>query len=657
MPKWLLAWALVWGARGVAAQSDWARVAPGSANATVERGRVTLSNAAIEVVWRTDGGLRLREAKSTWAQSRLSGAYDAFVLIPREGRPIRSSELRIVAGPEVLAAAVDEASPRRSDRVPGRVVWLRMQDRDAGIEVEWRAMLRDGSHYVRQSVAIKARREIDLAELVLFDWRLSGASVVGEVPGSPGLADGWFFGVEHPMATTTAGERVRCSLTRRLPIPSGSTVEVSSVVGAYPDGQARRSFGTYVDRERARAYAPFLHYNSWYDLAFGAPFDAAGCLDRIDAFGRELVGRGAKLDSFVFDDGWDDTKTDWRFHAGFPDGFAPLREAAAKYGAGIGVWLSPWGGYGRAREERLTAGRNAGYEVGSQGFALSGPRYFARFQEACIDFVRRFGVNHFKFDGTGSPDHYYPGSAFGSDFDAAIELIRELRGEYRDLFVNLTTGTWPSPFWTRYADSIWRGGSDHAFAGVGSSRRRWITYRDGQTYTGVVRRAPLFPLNSLMTHGIIFAEHAGGLKADPDAFAEEVRSYFGSGTQLQELYVTPGLLSPQMWDALAQAARWARANANVLVDAHWVGGDPHRLEVYGWAAWSPRKAILTLRNPSHVPQAYSVDIGALLEAPQTRGTYTMKNAFGPGEWVFAIGKSRVVQLDAFEVLVLEGSAR
>jgi hypothetical protein len=46
------------------------------------------------------------------------------------------------------------------------------------------------------------------------------------------------------------------------------------------------------------------------------------------------------------------------------------------------------------------------------------------------------------------------GSRFDSDFDAAISLIGDLRKANPDLYVNLTTGTYPSPFWLRFADSI-----------------------------------------------------------------------------------------------------------------------------------------------------------------------------------------------------------
>ena len=144
--------------------------------------------------------------------------------------------------------------------------------------------------------------------------------------------------------------------------------------------------------------------------------------------------------------------------------------------------MSPWGGYGKPKQQRIAAGRAAGYEIVDNGFALSGPKYYAAFRDTCVKFVRDYGVNQFKFDGTGNADRVVPGSEFDSDFAAAIHLIGELRALKPDLYINLTTGTYPSPFWLRYADSIWRGGEDHEFLGVGPKREQWITYRDADTY-------------------------------------------------------------------------------------------------------------------------------------------------------------------------------
>ncbi|HTD27978.1 MAG TPA: enterotoxin, partial [Xanthomonadaceae bacterium] len=224
-----------------------------------------------------------------------------------------------------------------------------------------------------------------------------------------------------------------------------------------------------------------------------------------------------------------------------------------------------------------------------------------------------------------------------------------------DLFINLTTGTWPSPFWLRTADSIWRGGEDHSFAGVGDNRQRWITYRDADTYGGIVRQGPLFPLNSLMLHGIVYARKAQGLNTDPgNDFADEVHSYFASGTGLQEMYISADLLTGQNWDTLAEAAKWARANAATLRDSHWIGGDPARLQVYGWASWRPGHAIVSLRNPSDRAQTFALDVSAALELPKDAGkVWIVSPVYTTNATTQSLqaGKTVEVNLEPFEVVV------
>jgi hypothetical protein len=248
-------------------------------------------------------------------------------------------------------------------------------------------------------------------------------------------------------------------------------------------------------------------------------------------------------------------------------------------------------------------------------------------------------------------------------FSAAISLISDLREAKPDIFINLTTGTYPSPFWLLYADSIWRGGEDDSVAGVGPYRERWITYRDADTYAEVVKAGPLYPLNSIMLHGMIYAQHHRELSKDPgNDFRNEIHDYFGTGTQLQEMYITPSLLSSENWDDMAEAAKWSRANAQVLKDTHWVGGDPAWLEVYGWASWSPEKAILVLRNPSDKPQSISLDIQKALEIPA--GAPLRYSAHSPWKSDAAMKSIKLqgkevhkFDLAPFEVLTLDLMAR
>ena len=583
-------------------------------------GELTLANDLVSAAWSaSDGSLKALRVVDRATGAILGLPPDVFTLRLRDGSVIGSSSMRLGSAPRVEALSGDRRAARASERVRGRQVVAELADGEGRFRATWRAILREGSGYVRQEIELASdSAPLAIERIDLLDLELPQAAVVGSVRGSPIVGGGWFAGFEHPLAQSRAEEgRAQAWLERELPLRPGAPLVCSAVIGTAGEGSVRRVFLEYLERERAHPYRPFLHYNSWYDLGYFSKFDAAGALAVIAAFGTELhERRGVVLDSFLFDDGWDDPATLWHFHAGFPQGFTPIRDAAARYGAAPGIWMSPWGGYGKPKEDRLAYGRAQGFETNEGGFALSGPKYFARFRETCLSMIRDYGVNQFKFDGTGNVAHAIPGSAFDSDFDAMIALIADLRTARPDLFINLTTGTYPSPFFLRYADSIWRGGEDHDFAGVGSDRQQWITYRDADTYRGIVRQGPLFPLNSLMLHGLVYARHANRLMTDPGGdFTSEIRAYFGTGTQLQEMYVTPSLLTAENWDTLAETARWARARAATLVDSHWVGGDPGALQAYGHAAWGAGRGILVLRNPKDETQSIDIDLGQALELP------------------------------------------
>lgn len=542
-----------------------------------------------------------------------------FALMLANGSVVEMGQLTL-AGPisETMLAPNPDAA-RLAERIAGRSVSVALIDAQGRLQVEWSVEQRNGSRYLRAQLAITALlQNEEIAVVSLLEMQATEAQASLERRGTPIIAGHFFLGFELPLAEShIEGDRIRFTLHRTLPLEKDKTLSYSTVAGVVRDGQLRRDFATYLQRERAHPYRPFLHYNSWADIGYLTPYTEDQALERIGSIGRELVdARGVQIDSFLFDDGWDDLSGHWRFSRDFPQGFERLRDAAERYGAAPGIWLSPWGGYCAPQQERVTRGRAAGYEVIGNGFALSGPNYYRRFHEVVMTLLAHDGVNQFKFDGTGNANQVFAGSLFDSDWDAAIQLIDDIRRVKPETFINLSTGTHPSPFWLRYADSIWRDGKDDDLAGTGTNRERWITYRDAQTYHNVVVRSPFFPLNSLMLHGIFLAQCNPRLNTVVgDDFTHEVRSYFGSGTQLQELYITPSLLSESDWDVLGDAARWARENSDVLSDSHWIGGAPDQQEIYGWAAWTPHKAIITLRNPGDCTQSFQLDLRRHLELP------------------------------------------
>jgi hypothetical protein len=468
---------------------------------------------------------------------------------------------------------------------------------------------------------------------------------------------------------------------------------IGSVIGVAPKGQLRRAFLYYLERERAHPYRPFLHYNNGSEIGceyWGRRLhknDAEAehfrmkqedlWLNNIRTIGNELVKkRGVKMDAFVHDFEWDDETLVWQFHGGYPNGFGPAAKAAADYGANVGVWFSPWGGY-PCQPARIKFGRQMGFETSPGGLSLAGPRYYRRFSAACLNMIEKYGANYFKFDGFAAGNNQPGPGPYVTDAEALLRLAQQLRWRDADIkrdgssvFINATTGSWPSPFWLLYVDSIWRQGSDTGLLGKGPERQRWITYRDNEVYHRIVKQSPLYPLNSLMIHGVFvnklpFTGNPYDPKNPPASVVpkdviDEIHTFFGTGTNCQEMYINPTLMTAELWDALAEAANWSRKNSDVLVDTHWIGGDPAKGEIYGFASWSKRQGIFTLRNPDDKPAQIALDVGQAFELPPGAPTrYSLKSpwkrdAAQPAIEV-AAGKPHTFALEPFQVLVFEAA--
>ena len=632
-------------------------VEPGSAHASLINGTITFSNNVLVAAWTlSKRGISPVSWRDVPGQRSLALTGEVFQIVMTNGTRYTASRLVPDGKPRLRSLTPKPKAARlapwdkrsgtngsgsnaypmgRAARITGKSVEVPLRSADGQLRVLWRGIALDDAHYVRQEIELTAVRDsLAIQEIVWLDATLPGASTAGRVDGSPIVAANCFLGSEDPMAENLANpdgsllSRVR----RNTQLRRGETLTQSFVLGVAPAGQMRRAFLGYLERERAHPFRPFLHYNSWYDISWpDVSMNETNCLAAIRALAENLIQpHGVVLDGVVFDDGWDDPKSLWQFHAGFPRGFTPHAKLCRQYHTHLGVWLSPFGGYGKAREERLRFGWAQGYETNATGFSLAGPKYYDAFRTVCLRMMRNYGVNHFKFDGIAS-GMYANGAGAGyiPDTEALRRLMLELREEDPAVYINFTTGSWPSPFWLRYADSVWRQGNDMGLAGKGNKQQQWLTYRDQEVRKNIVGKGPLFPLNSLMTQGVAWSRH--GSAAEPDfnsaGFKEDVRMFFGGGTSLQELYIQPQRFSPRDWQVLAETAKWSRTNADVFVDTHWIGGDPAKLEVYGYAAWSPRAGIVTLRNPDNQPHEYELEVGSAFELPP--GAATKFNLLSP----------------------------
>jgi hypothetical protein len=574
-----------------------------------------------------------------------------------------ASTFRLDGTPKIVRLKPAADGVRVADRIGGLAIEAELVSAD-GIRAHWHAELRDGSSYLRQTVELSSPTKTNpLLGVELADVRIAGAKTIGTVPGCPVAGGGMFFGVEMPGAQNALdGAGARIGLACQLELSPSQKYSFGSVAGVAPAGQLRRAFLFYLERERARPSKPFLHYNCWYDLGFSV--DTPKLLDVVSNFTAELVRkRGVPVQSYLVDDGWDTPGRGlWAENQNkFPGGFAALKAKMDKMDAHLSIWISPLGGYG-GNEERTATAQKMGLIPAGAHLDFAYPAYKNWFQERCLQLMREDGVNAFKWDKAGE--------GVSPHFMALLDIARNLRQENPGVFINVTVGTWPSPFWLNHIDSTWRNGSgDMGWSGKGRDaankydREKWLTFRDGYCRALFVEKSPLYPLNSIMAHGIVHGRNfqGGDLgRSNPPDLKNEARSYFANGSSLQELYLTPSLMTPEAWDDVAEAAKWAQTNADVLVDSHWVGGDPLKLQIYGYASWNPRKGTLMLRNPDDQPQTVTLDANTVFELPVGAAkNYALQSPYSDQRvqtLSLQAGQPQSLMLAPFEVLVFNASS-
>ena len=477
--------------------------------------------------------------------------------------------------------------------------------------------------------------------------------------------------------------------SRNTTLQAGETWKVGAVVGLVAqDGsqadanihntQKRRSFLAYSERERAVPWRAFPCYISWYELNINrnnaAPgsehtnFTSADIEDVLENWITNYYNRyGEGPAAFVIDDGWDNYGP-WTFHSGFPDEMRPMARLAREMGAGVGAWLGPVGGYGQSGNYRR-AYWNAENRGGMQ---LSNPAYYAAFKAAAENLVKNQGdYKFFKFDGISAqftsvgPD---AGDTGNENAEGIIRLERYVREELReDIFFNTTVGTWASPFWYQISDATWRQENDHDRIGNNTLKREnWITYRDRLVYQNYVTNSPICPINTLMTHGFMLTQFGppAGDERDYDAVLREMRCAFVCGSGMVELYNDYALMNSinngQLWADLAECIAWQKRNADVLPDAHWVGGNPwtgSAAQVYGWASWNGTKSTLALRNGSNDQKNFTFTLRKALNIPaNVNGSIVLRSSFASQAALAGLTEGSAIDIDDELTVTLPASS-
>ena len=497
---------------------------------------------------------------------------------------------------------------------------------------------------------------------------------------------GAFFGLEYPTSENrfdslrTGEGQIKCGQEFGQIIGSDWITGNPVVEAITPNAYVKDWFFKYVDAIRVVPLHPFTLYNCWYDLR--SPeypkvpkehwMSEQSALGMAKLLRENMIEKhNIKLDAFVLDDGWDVYESDWKVRKEqWPNGFKPLADELKKTNTTLGLWLGPTGGYS-FRMRRLNWMKDHGYETVGKSrdnlmLCLAGKKYSELFEKRVTDFVADDGVGYFKWDGIqfscSEPDHGHPIDIYSrrAVMESVIGKCNAVRKKNPDVFLNITSGTWLSPWWVQYANTIWMQGADYGFSDVPSISERdaAITYRDFILYDDFKNLDCWFPVQNLMTHGIIKGklESTGSYDEPLDKFTDDALLYCARGVTMYELYISPDILSEGEWNTLSSSLTWARDRFPMLSTTYMIGGNPMKRETYGYVHFKGNKGIIAARNPFITTGKIDVELSIAQGLNPNASSLVIEKVY-PTHWIspklYKAGDQFSIELDGYETAIYE----
>ena len=548
--------------------------------------------------------------------------------------------------------------------------------------------LEPGAFYIRRKVAVKdssfglhfLQKIWAYCSIVSGDAKVIKQGGFGQPVALHYKDGGAFFGLEYPASEN----RVHLKENGKTHILCGQEIGERigkewiesewAIAALTPNNYVKYWFFKYVDKIRVAALRPYILYNSWYDLRSPditedplTVMNEENVMRIIRKFRENMVEKyGIKLNAFVLDDGWDVYRSDWVLREKeFPRGLKPIADELKKTDTALGMWFGPIGGYSK-RNWRIEWMKAHGYEVVGNQLCLAGKNYRRLFKKRVTDFVEKEGVGYYKWDGMqyscSEPDHGHPVGIYSrrAVMETVIDLCRSVREKNPHIFLNITSGTWLSPWWVKYANTIWMQGGDYGYSDVPSvSRRdRAITYRDMVLFEDYGKNDFWFPIANLMTHGIIkgHLQKLGGEEEPLDKFTDNALLYFARGVSMYELYISPDILTEGEWNAIARSIVWAKDRFPILTNTEMIGGDPGKREPYGYAHFKGDRGIIAARNPYIESNTLKVKLSPACGLNADADSLVVERVY-PTRWIdpklYSTGASIEIPLDGYETAIYE----
>ncbi len=509
----------------------------------------------------------------------------------------------------------------------------------------------------------------------------------GQIAAIRSVNSSTFFGLENPASDNhikTIGSQLylECSKPYGVIVDNKGIESEAVVIAINPEPYVKKWYWSYIDKIRIAPDTPYTLYNSWYDLRsveyprvpeqhWMNEKNVERLIDKVHQ--NMTVENGIEVDAFVLDDGWDIYTSDWKMRTEqFPHGLSSLSKKLLKNNTKLGAWFGPMGGYS-FRMKRINwmiqngyEGLDNEYEYCAAFMCVGGKKYNSMFGERVVDMIENNGVRYFKWDGMifscNDPTHGHRTGLYStvSILDEFGKICDKARATAPDVYLNLTTGTWLSPWWLRYANQIWMDGADYAFANVPSLSKRdnAITYRDFVLYDDLINKDLWFPVSNLMTHGLIKGklDHVGTNNEPLDKLTDDAVLYVARGVSMYELYISPDILTKDEWSVISQTLKWARNRHNILRRTEMIGGNPTLAEPYGYAHFYDNKGVVALRNPNVGRQTITLELSPEYGLDRCAESLVIEQVY-PYRYIFpntySSGATLNIDLNSFETAVFE----
>lgn len=392
-------------------------------------------------------------------------------------------------------------------------------------------------------------------------------------------------------------------------------------------------------------------YNSWYD-------NMKNITDEIIQKSFFEIEKGftqygvSPLDSYVIDDGWMNYSSFWDFNDKFPNELYNSSLQVNQLASNFGLWLGPRGGYGTQTQIAQWIANNGLGSINRQSGSdinISDARYLTKLNEDIFcEYQDKFDINYWKLDGmllepsTEKSEYYVTGNplyTISETYERWTDIFEDMRDNRagKDLWLNMTSYTNPSPWHVQWVNSVWMqntGDTGYTNKFDATDEEAMLTYRDNAYYNFLNEREWQLPNKYFYNHDPVYGLTANDAYGRPDIeyTDDELRNHLymlgTRGTAFWEYYYSYSMFDDDKWQINAEAAKWIEDNFDILQKSQMFGGKPENGDIYGYSCWNGKEGILSIRNPKNVEQSYEVTYDRLIGVGEDLGTVYGKVVVG-----------------------------